>query len=60
MWEEESQADLLFEALDQCHDVFLFQIPKHLDLTESSFLNDVVIVRLFEFLDRNYIKWATR
>ena len=48
-----ARSNLLLEALDQRNDVFLFQIPKHLDFTESSFLNDVVVVRLFEFLDRN-------
>ena len=46
-------AGLLFEALMEVHDVLLAQLFEHLDFAHSRFLHDFVVVRLFEFLDRD-------
>lgn len=43
--------NLLFEAFDQDHDVFLFQIPEHFDFSQSCFSDDVVVIRFLELLD---------
>ena len=44
---------LLFKALVECNDVFLFEVSEHLDLAEGGFLHDVVVVRFFELLYRD-------
>ena len=45
--------NLLFEALMQVDDVVLLELAEHLDLAHRSFLHDLIVVRLLEFLNRN-------
>ena len=46
--------NLLLKALDECDDVFLFEVAEHFDLAQGRLLHDIVVVRFFELLQRNY------
>ena len=44
---------LLFEAVDKRHNVLLLQASKHFHLPKCGLLHNLVIIRLFEFLNGN-------
>jgi hypothetical protein len=46
--------DLLFEALDQSHNVFLFQISQHFNFSQCGLLYNIIVVRLLKFLYSHY------
>ena len=49
--------NLLFEALVEVDDVVLAESFEHFDLTHGSLFDNLVIIWLFEFLNRN---WESR
>ena len=44
---------LLLKALMKVHNVVLFQLSEHLDLSHGGFLHDLIVITLLKLLDGN-------
>ena len=58
-WENELRIEskkkhLLFEALVEANNVLLFELAEHFHLTHSRFLDNLIVIWLFEFLNRDW------